>query len=119
NPPILSLAALRASMDIFHEAGMEQLRAKSRSLTAYLEFLLQQTAARRFSIITPREPERRGAQISLQIPERGRVLCKQLIQEGIIGDWREPDTYRVAPIPLYNSYRDVYRFARRFLEVTA
>jgi kynureninase len=119
NPPILSLAALRASMDIFHEVGMERLRAKSASLTGYLEFLLQQSASARFSIITPRESDRRGAQLSIRVPENGRMLCEQLANEGILGDWRDPDTFRVAPAPLYNSYQDVHRFARRFLAAVA
>jgi kynureninase len=114
NPSIMSLAVLRASMDIFHEAGMERLRAKSVALTSYLEFLLDQEESPNFSIITPREKERRGAQISIQIPENGRALCERLAQEGVVGDWREPDTFRIAPVPLYNSYRDVFRFVRRF-----
>ena len=114
NPSIVSMAALRASMNIFHEAGMERLRAKSVSLTGYLEFLLNQNASPKFSIATPREKDRRGAQLSIRIPERGRALCDQLNREGIMGDWREPDTFRVAPVPLYNSYQDVFRFARRF-----
>jgi len=115
NPSIVSLAALRASMDIFHEAGMERLRAKSASLTGYLEFLLRQNASASFSIVTPHEEERRGAQISIRIPRKGRALCETLAQEGIVGDWREPDTFRVAPVPLYNSYRDVFRFVQRFV----
>jgi kynureninase len=114
NPSIVSLAVLRASMDIFHEAGMERLRAKSVSLTSYLEFLLSQNPTANFSIITPRAKERRGAQLSIRIPQNGRALCERLAEEGIVGDWREPDTYRVAPVPLYSSYRDVFRFARRF-----
>jgi kynureninase len=114
NPSIVSLAVLRASMDIFHEAGMERLRAKSVSLTGYLEFLLNQKASANFAIITPRERERRGAQLSIRIAKNGRVLCERLAQEGIVGDWREPDTFRVAPVPLYNSYQDVFRFVKRF-----
>lgn len=114
NPSIVSLAVLRASMDIFHEAGMERLRAKSVSLTSYLEFLLSQNPTANFSIITPRATERRGAQLSIRIPQNGRALCERLAEEGIVGDWREPDTYRVAPVPLYSSYRDVFRFAQRF-----
>jgi len=117
NPSIVSLAILRASMDIFHEAGIEQLRAKSVVLTGYLEFLLNQNASRKFSIATPREKERRGAQLSIRVPERGRALCEQLNREGIVGDWREPDTFRVAPVPLYNSFQDVFRFARRFMAI--
>jgi len=115
NPSIVSLAVLRASMDIFHEAGMERLRAKSVSLTGYLEFLLNQSASQKFSIITPHESERRGAQISIRILQNGRALCERLAREGIVGDWREPDTFRVAPVPLYNSYQDVFRLVQRFV----
>jgi len=115
NPPILALAPLRASMDIFHEAGMDALRAKSLSLTAYMQFLLEQSQSRAFEIVTPREPERRGVQLSIRLRQGGRECCDRLTAEGVIGDWREPDTYRVAPVPLYNSYRDVYHFAQRFL----
>ncbi len=114
NPSIVSLAVLRASMDIFHEAGMERLRTKSVSLTGYLEFLLSQKASPSFSIITPHENERRGAQISIRVDHNGRRVCEGLAKEGILGDWREPDTFRVAPVPLYNSYQDVFRFVRRF-----
>lgn len=114
NLPILAVAALRASMEIFSEAGLEPLRAKSVTLTGYMEFLLGQPASPKFSIITPREQERRGAQLSIRLPREGRKLCNRLAAEGIIGDWREPDTFRVAAVPLYNSYQDVYRFVRRF-----
>lgn len=114
NPPIVSLAVLRASMDIFHEAGMKQLRAKSESLTGYLEFLLNHGRSQTFSIVTPPDKERRGAQLSIRIPHKGRALCEKLIQQGIHGDWREPDTYRVAPVPLYNTYLDVFQFVRGF-----
>jgi kynureninase len=119
NPSIVSLAVLRASMAIFHEAGMEHLRAKSISLTGYLEFLLNQllrnqNVSQKFSIITPVERDRRGAQISIRIHHKGRALCERLAREGVVGDWREPDTFRVAPVPLYNSYYDVFRFVRRF-----
>jgi len=113
NPPILALAALRASMEIFVEAGIEPLRAKSVSLTGYMEFLLRQQSSK-FSIITPREEERRGAQLSIRLPGDGRKLCDRLAAEGVIGDWREPDAFRVAAVPLYNSYQDVYRFVQRF-----
>jgi kynureninase len=115
NPPILALAALRASMEIFSEAGMERLRAKSTSLTGYMEFLLSQTSSQKFSIITPSEQNRRGAQLSIRLARDGRKTCQKLVSEGVIGDWREPDTYRVAAVPLYNSYEDVYRFVQRFL----
>jgi len=117
NPPILALAALRASMEIFAEAGMQTLRSKSESLTGYLEFLLDQRKSPNFSIITPREPARRGAQLSIRLPNHGRAVCDRLTAEGVIGDWREPDTFRVAPVPLYNSFSDVYQFVQRFLGV--
>jgi kynureninase len=114
NPPIASLAALRASMDIFHEAGMEQLRAKSVALTAYLEFLLNEQPSGAFTTITPCEVARRGAQVSIRVLHKGRSLCDQLAAEGILCDWREPDILRVAPVPLYNSYRDIFRFVQHF-----
>jgi kynureninase len=115
NPPILALVPLRASMEIFSEAGMENLRAKSLSLAGYMEFLLNEHASSNFSLITPREPERRGAQLSIRVTHEGRKLCNRLAAEGVIGDWREPDTFRVAAVPLYNSYQDVYRFVQRFV----
>src|SRR5208282_2378734 len=114
NPSIVSLAVLRASMAVFHEAGIERLRAKSESLTGYLEFLLKRLlmnkqVSEKFSIITPAERNRRGAQLSIRVPQAGRELCERLAAEGIVGDWREPDTFRAAPVPLYNSYHDVFR----------
>jgi len=115
NPPIMALAPLRASLEIFGAAGMEQLRKKSISLTGYLEFLLEQAKSDKFTIITPGEPERRGAQLSIRIRDRGRAVLDRLIAEGVICDWREPDILRVAPIPLYNRYGDAHRFAERFL----
>jgi kynureninase len=115
NPPILALAPLRASMEIFAEAGMERLRAKSVSLTNYMEFLLRQNDSAKFSLITPCEPERRGAQLSIRLTHLGRGICDRLAAEGVIGDWREPDTFRVAAVPLYNSYADVFRFVEKFM----
>ncbi len=114
NPPILALAPLRASMEIFSEAEIERLRAKSVTLTAYMEFMLHEKASPKFSIITPGGENRRGAQLSIRVPHQSRTLCDRLVAEGAIGDWREPDTFRVAAIPLYNSYLDVYRFVQRF-----
>ena len=114
NPPIMALAPLRASMETFCEATMERLRAKSVSLTRYLEFLLDAAADDRYSLITPTEESRRGAQLSIRIRRHGREVCDKLSAQGVIGDWREPDIYRVAPIPLYNSYCDVWGFVERF-----
>jgi kynureninase len=114
NPPILALAALRASMEIFTEAGMDRVRERSLSLTGYLEFLLGRHSSPLFSIISPREPERRGAQLSLRILRHGQPLCERLAAQGVVADWRQPDILRVAPVPLYNSHLDVYRFVQRF-----
>lgn len=114
NPSILALAPLRASVALFAEARMNRLREKSKLLTGYMEFLLREKAGRVYSIITPGDPDKRGAQLSIRL-SNGRGLCDRLATEGVIGDWREPDTYRVAPVPLYNSYRDVYKFVQRFL----
>ena len=116
NPSILSLATLRASMDILDEAGMERLRAKSERLTGYLQFLLDQNASDKFQIITPSDPAQRGAQLSLRVSKNGRAICDQLAKSGIICDWREPDILRVAPVPLYNSFLDVYVFAEEFFK---
>jgi kynureninase len=114
NPPVLALAPLRASMDIFSEAGLDALRAKSVSLTGYLEFLLREKSSSEFSIITPAEATRRGAQLSIRLSRRGREICDRLAALAVIADWREPDILRVAPVPLYNSYEDVFQFAQRF-----
>jgi len=115
NPSILSMAALRASMEIFDEATMPRLRAKSESLTGYLEFLLTQRPGESFSVLTPPQPSQRGAQLSLQIKKGGRNVCDRLAQQGVICDWREPDILRVAPVPLYNSFLDVHTFVEKFL----
>jgi len=115
NPPIVALAPLQASLELFAEAGPRDLRAKSVQLTSYLQFLLDQNSSGKVSIITPREEARRGAQLSIRLPEHGRQVCDRLRAEGIVGDWREPDIFRVAPVPLYNSYSDVYQFVQKFL----
>ena len=117
NPPILSMAALRASMEIFDEAGMERLRAKSELLTGYLEYLIDHRLAGKVRIITPRDRCQRGCQLSLVVPERGREIFGVLTSRGVVCDWREPDVIRVAPVPLYNSFQDVYRFVQILVEV--
>lgn len=114
NAPVLSMAALRASLDIFKQAGMEAIRRKSLMLTSYLEFLIQQRnlhSDKKVEIITPSNPEERGAQLSLRAGGvEGKAVFDQLIAAGVIADWRYPDVIRVAPAPLYNSFKDVYRF---------
>ena len=114
NPPILGLAPLRASMEIFTEAGIERLRTKSIALTGYMEFLLHELRSDKFSIVTLSDPTQRGAQLSLRLSGKGREVCDKLVTDGVVGDWREPDIFRVAAVPLYNSYGDVYRFVERF-----
>jgi kynureninase len=118
NPSILTMAALRASMDIFDEVGMERLREKSIALTGYLEFLLDQKQSHH-SIISPREPGRRGAQLSICVPHNGRDVCERLAGEGVLCDWREPDILRVAPAPLYNTFADVHAFVEKFASLIA
>ncbi|MCZ6776939.1 MAG: kynureninase [Ignavibacteria bacterium] len=110
NPPILPLAALRASMDIFDEVGMDMIRAKSELLTGYLEFLLDQHPNKSFCVITPKDPKQRGAQLSIRVEGKGKVLYDSITAQGVVCDWREPDVIRVAPVALYNSFMDVFRF---------
>lgn len=110
-PPILQMAALRASMEIFDEVGMERLKAKSDLLTGYLEFLIDEIKSESISIITPRDIKRRGCQLSIRIQGNGKVLHNKLTSRGVICDWREPDVIRVAPVPLYNTFMDVYKFS--------
>lgn len=110
NPPIFQLAALRASLEIFDEAGMSNLRAKSETLTGYLEFLLDQIGDERISVITPTDPAQRGCQLSIRVNSSDHRLFEALTARGVFVDWREPDVIRAAPVPLYNSFSDVYRF---------
>jgi kynureninase len=117
NPPVLAMAALRASLEIFDEVGIAALRRKSMALTAYLEFLLEQHRSCSFSIITPRDPVQRGAQLSLRLHDKGRAVCDALKGRGVICDWREPDILRVAPVPLYNSFSDAYNFVEEFVPI--
>ncbi len=115
NPPILALAPLRASLDVFARAGMDALRQKSLRLTGYLEALIHERLADTLQIITPAEPDRRGAQLSLRVDggrAKGRALFEFLSNAGVLGDWREPDVIRISPAPLYNMHADVLRFAK-------
>jgi len=113
NPPIFSMAPLRASLAMFDEAGgMEPLRAKSVRLTSYLEFLLNQNASKRFTIITPKSRNDRGCQLSIQAHEHPKELHKELIAADVKCDFREPNVIRVAPTPLYNTFHEVWRFVQ-------
>ena len=116
NPPILQMAALRASLEIFDEAGMPALREKSEKITGYLEFLIDQIDDDRISIVTPRDPAQRGCQLSIRVKNADRSLHERIVARGVYADWREPDVIRVAPVPLYNSFVDVSKFAELLRE---
>ncbi|MGD9562977.1 MAG: kynureninase [Pyrinomonadaceae bacterium] len=111
NPPIFQLAALRASLEIFDEAGMPALRTKSEKLTGYLESLINEIGNERISIITPSDPKARGCQLSIRVKNADKTLFDAITARGVFADWREPDVIRVAPVPLYNSFGDVNKFA--------
>ena len=112
NPPILSMAPLRASLAIFEEAGMDALRQKSIKLTNYLQFLLEDGGASKlFNVITPREADERGCQLSIQAQEHPKELFAKLEAGGVKCDFREPNVIRAAPTPLYNTFHEVWRFA--------
>lgn len=112
NPPIFQLAALKASLDVFFEAHIEKLREKSVLLTGYMEYLINEKNKERdfIEIITPANPDMRGCQLSLRAKENGKVTYDRMIKECVFCDWREPDVIRVAPVPLYNTFEDVYCF---------
>jgi kynureninase len=117
NPPIFSMAPLRASLAIFGEAGgMEWLRAKSIRLTGYLEYLLTEIGSKKFSVITPRNPNERGCQLSILAHEHPKELLKELEAAGVKCDFREPNVIRAAPTPLYNTFHEVWSFAKILLE---
>ncbi|RRN57199.1 kynureninase [Pseudoxanthomonas sp. SGNA-20] len=111
NPPVLAMAPLRASLEQFERAGgMAALRAKSERLTGLLERLIHERLADTLQVVTPADPQRRGCQLSLRVAggrERGRALFEHLRERGFLGDWREPDVIRIAPVPLYNRYAEV------------
>jgi kynureninase len=112
NPPIFSMAPLRASLAIFDQAGgIDPLRAKSTKLTGYLEFLLTETGSKKFSVITPRDPNGRGCQLSILAHQHPKELHNELVAAGVKCDFREPNVIRVAPTPLYNTFHEVWRFA--------
>ncbi len=111
NPPIFQLAALRSSMELFDEAGMDALRKKADSLTGYLEKLLFDLPGDRIRVVTPSDPKRRGTQLSLKVKGNARGFQEALVRAGVICDFREPDIVRAAPTALYNRFTDVLRFA--------
>jgi kynureninase len=114
NAPVLSMAAHKAALDVFKEAGMADLVEKSRELTGYLLFVLDEVNASFpqpfMEVITPRDEKERGCQVSIIIKKEGKQIFDTLLKQGVIADWREPDVIRVAPVPLYNTFEDVFRF---------
>lgn len=116
NPPIFSLAPVKVSYDIFDEVGMPALRRKSELLTGYLQFLIDQAGPERIEVITPRESSTRGCQLSMLVHDRPKDLLPRLKQSGVICDFREPNVVRVAPVPLYNTFHDVWSFAQALFQ---
>lgn len=117
NAPVFGMAAHLASLDIFDEVGMPALRKKSELLTGYLEFIINDITARHgekvsFEIITPKEKEKRGCQLSMLVHGQGKSLFEYISDKGVVADWREPNVIRMAPVPLYNSFEDIYRFGQ-------
>ncbi len=123
NPPILSLAAIRGSLDVIQLAGgISELRKKSLKLTAFLQFLLNENLADKITILTPMAEHERGCQISLSVNVEhldGKALYQSIEARGVTTDWREPNVIRVAPVPLYNSFLDVYQFVQILKECLA
>ncbi|MCP4883701.1 MAG: kynureninase [Flavobacteriales bacterium] len=112
NETVLSMAALKASLEIFEEVGMTALIEKSRILTGYLEFLIEELRSDRIQIITPKQADARGAQLSIRVINSDKSLFRAISHKGVIADWREPDVIRIAPAPLYNNFSDVFRFVQ-------
>ena len=113
NAPVFNMAIHAVALQQFTEVGMEALREKSILLTAYLEFVLKEVVDQtgvQLEVLTPRNPEQRGCQLSVVVPGATKELVGQLAQRGVVVDWREPNVIRMAPVPMYNSFEDVYRF---------
>lgn len=122
NAPILSMAAHKAALDIFEEAGMEKLHTKRKQLAAYLHYILADINSRQsekvIEVITPGNEEERGCQVSMLMLKNGKPIFDELTRQGVIADWREPNVIRAAPVPLYNSFEDIYRFGNIISSLT-
>jgi len=122
NAPVFAMAVLRASLDLFDEAGMDRLRKKSMELVAYLEFIVDdiaQTTDAQLEIITPRDPAQRGSQLSVVAHGRGKQVFDELMDAGVFIDWREPNVMRMAAVPMYNTFADVQRFGEILKSILA
>ena len=117
NPPILSMAAIKASLDMFNEVGIEKLNVKSKKLTGYFEFLINELNNKDIKIITPSNPKERGCQLSIQVLNADKKLHDRLMDDEVISDWREPDVIRCAPVPMYNSFEDVYKMVEKLKQI--
>jgi kynureninase len=119
NAPVFSMAVHRVALEQFDRAGIANLRAKSEALTAYLAFVIAEVAKAthtNLEIITPSDPTQRGAQLSILAHGHGKGLFDELTRLGVVADWREPNVIRVAPVPMYNSFEDVWRFGQILTE---
>jgi len=119
NAPVFSMAVHRVALEQFDRAGIANLRAKSEQLTAYLEFVIAEAAkatGTNLEVITPNDPAQRGAQLSILAHGHGKGLFDELTRLGVVADWREPNVIRVAPVPMYNSFEDVWRFGEILTE---
>lgn len=110
NPPILPMACMQASLELFNKAGTQPLRAKSVQMTALCERLIRDIGHENIKLITPSDADERGCQLSLQLINPDKKWFDRISAQGVVADWREPDVIRIAPVPLYNSYSDVYTF---------
>ena len=117
NPPILSMAAIKASLALFSEVGMPALIKKSKQLTGYLEYLILKLNNKNISIITPKDPEQRGCQLSIQVKNANKSLHNKLTLAHVITDWRTPDVIRCAPVPFYNSFEDVFKMVEQLKKI--
>jgi kynureninase len=116
NLPVLSLAPYLATVEMFAEVGMEKLIAKRNQITSYLEFILheidKEIPQANFEVITPTNQSERGCQLSVYLHGQGKELFTYLMQNGVITDWREPNVIRLAPVPFYTSFEDIYNFGQ-------
>lgn len=116
-PPTLAIAAIKSSLDLFEEVGLNSLRVKSIQLTGFLEFLLTEMDNDQIQIITPHDPKQRGAQLSIKVNDADKSLFTRLTKEHVMVDWREPNIIRITPVPFYNSFADVFELVQRLKKV--
>ena len=118
-PPVMLLATLKASLDIFEKAGFKNLLAKSKLMSDYLFFVLDAINQKQeyFKIVTPRNPNEKGCQVSLSVNKNAKAVFDELLPNGIFADWREPNVIRIAPVPLYNSFTDIFLFGHTLQQI--